>query len=257
MIARTALRHAVPPLLVVAVLLGAWELYVGSGGVDDLVLASPSQIATALYEDRGLLADNLGVTAIEVGFGVLVALVVGLALAVAIHLSPALRRALYPLMVGSQAVPLVVMAPLLVYWVGFGILPKLAIIAIICFFPVVVTTFDGLSRVDPDLRKLMRTLDASRWQAFRLTELPAALPAALSGARIAVAVAVIGSVLAEQSGSTAGLGHLMLQAIPALDTPRAYAAVVLLAAFAVALFSALGLAERRLLAHRPESDHRP
>jgi ABC-type nitrate/sulfonate/bicarbonate transport system permease component len=113
-----------------------------------------------------------------------------------------------------------------------------------------VTTFDGLRAVDPDLGKLMRTLDASRWQAFRFTELPAALPAALSGARIAVAIAVIGAVLAEQSGSTSGLGHLMLQAIPNLQTPRAYAAVAVMAGFAILLFYALGLAERRLLSHR-------
>lgn len=243
----------IAPLLVVAALVVAWQLYVDLGGVDELVLASPTQIAQALWEDRGLLLDDLGVFAVEVGLGIVVALVLGLALAVAIHTWPALRRALYPLMVGSQAVPLVILAPLLVYWVGFGILPKLAIIAVICFFPVVVTTYDGLRAVDPELGKLMRTLDASRWQAFRFTELPAALPAALSGARIAVAVAVIGAVLAEQSGSTRGLGHLMTQSIANLETPRAYAAVVLMAAFAIALFYALGLAERRLLSPRPPS----
>lgn len=248
------IRRAWPPLLLVALLIAAWQAYVDGGGVDDLVLASPSQIAQALWDDRSLLLDNLAVTGVEVGLGVLLALVLGLALGVLLHWSGLARRALYPLMVGSQAVPLVILAPLLVYWVGFGILPKLAIIALICFFPVVVTTYDGLSRVDPDLRKLMRTLGASRWQSFRLTELPAAVPAALSGARIAVAVAVIGAVLAEQSGSTRGLGHLMLQAIPNLETARAYAAVVVMAVFAIALFYALGLAERRLFAHhRPRS----
>lgn len=240
-----------PPLLVVALILGAWQLYVDGGGVDDLVLASPSQIAEALYDDRRLLLDNLGVTAVEVGLGTLLALVLGLVLGVLLHWSSLARRALYPLMVGSQAVPLVIFSPLLVYWVGFGVLPKLVIIALICFFPVVVTTFDGLRRVDPDLRKLMRTLDASRWQSFRLTELPAALPAALSGARIAVAIAVIGAFLAETSGSTKGLGHLLIQAIPALETPRAYAAAVVMAVFAIVLFYALGLAERRLFNHRP------
>lgn len=244
------IRRVWPPLLVLAVLLGAWEVYVDSGGVDDLVLAAPSQIATALWDDRSLLLDNLWVTAQEVGLGIVLALALGLVLAVAIDWFDVLRRALYPLMVGSQAVPLIILAPLLVYWVGFGILPKLAIIALICFFPVVVTTFDGLRAIDPELRKLMRTLGATRWQSFRLTELPAALPAALSGARIAVAIAVIGAVLAESAGSTSGLGHLMLQAIPNLETPRAYAAVVVLAAFAVLLFYALGLAERRLLGKR-------
>jgi putative hydroxymethylpyrimidine transport system permease protein len=240
------------PLLVLAVLIAGWELYVDGGGVDDLTLAAPSQIATAMWDDRGLLLDNLGVTAIEVGLGVLAAMALGLALALVIHLSPLARRALYPLMVGSQAVPLVILSPLLIYWVGFGVLPKLVIIALICFFPIVVTTFDGLNGVDPDLPKLLRTLDAGRWKVFRYAEMPAALPAMLSGARIAVAIAVIGAVLAEYTGSTSGLGHLMLQAIPQLETARAYAAVVILALFSVALFSSLGLAERRLLAYRPK-----
>lgn len=247
------IRKVWPPLLIVAVLIAAWQVYVETGGVDDLLLASPSQIAEALWDDRSLLLDNFVVTGTEVGVGVLIALALGLALGVLLHWSEFAHRALYPLMVGSQAVPLAIVAPVLVYWLGFGILPKVAIIVLICFFPVVVTTFDGLRRVDPELRKLMHTLGASRWQTFRLTELPAALPAALSGARIAVAVAVIGAVLAEYSGSTKGLGHLMFQAAPNLQTARAYAAVVVLATFAIVLFYALGLAERRLFNHRPRS----
>jgi putative hydroxymethylpyrimidine transport system permease protein len=240
-------------VLLVAGLLGAWELYADVGGVDDFILPAPSQIATALWEDRSLLWSNLLVTGQEVGLGILAALVLGFVLAVALHFSGALRRGVYPLLVASQAVPIVIIAPLLVVWFGFGIVPKLAIIALVCFFPVVVTTLDALRSVDPDQLKLMRTLDASRWQA------PAALPAALSGAKIAVAVAVIAAVFAEYAGSSEGLGHLMLQAIPQLETARAYAAVVLLAAFAVLLFSALALAERRLVpwAHRrPEGPHR-
>jgi putative hydroxymethylpyrimidine transport system permease protein len=239
--------------LIVAALLGGWELYADLGAVDDFILPAPSQIATALWDDRSLLGSNLLVTAEEVGLGILVALVLGFVLAVALHFSGALRRGVYPLLVASQAVPIVIVAPLLVVWFGFGMLPKLAIIALVCFFPVVVTTLDALRAVDPDQLKLMRTLDASRWQTFRWAEAPAALPAALSGAKIAVAVAVIGAVFAEYAGSSEGLGHLMLQAIPQLDTARAYAAVVLLALFAVALFGALALAERRLVpwAHRP------
>jgi NitT/TauT family transport system permease protein/putative hydroxymethylpyrimidine transport system permease protein len=252
-------RIVLPGVIVLA-LLAAWELYARLGPVDNFILPAPTEIADALWRDRGLLFDNLLVTAQEVGLGLLVALVLGFGLAVALHFSGTLRRGTYPLLVASQAVPIVIIAPLLVVWFGFGILPKLAIIALVCFFPIVVTTLDALGAVDPDQLKLLRTLDASRWQAFRYAEAPAALPAALSGAKIAVAVAVIGAVFAEYAGSSEGLGHLMLQAIPQLETPRAYAAVVLLAAFAVALFSTLALAERRLVpwAHRrQEGPNRP
>jgi putative hydroxymethylpyrimidine transport system permease protein len=233
--------------LALAALLGAWELYARLGSVTELILPAPSQVAEVGWRDRELLLSNLAVTAQEVAFGIALSLVAGFAFAVLLHLSPRVRRGLYPLLVGSQAVPLVVLAPLLVVWFGFGLLPKLIIIALVCFFPVVVTTLDALRAVEPERVKLLRTLDATRWQVLRWVELPAAAPGALSGAKIAVAVAVIGAVFAEYAGSEEGLGHLMLQAIPQLETARAYAAVVLLAVFAVSLFSALALAERRLV----------
>jgi ABC-type nitrate/sulfonate/bicarbonate transport system permease component len=237
---------------VLLVLLGAWEAYAQLGGVDDFILPAPTEVAGALWHDRSLLFDNLVVTAQEVVLGLLLALVAGAALAIALHFSPALRRALYPLLVGTQAVPIVTIAPLLVVWFGYGLLPKLVIVALVCFFPIVVTTLDGLRSVDPEQHKLLRTLGASRWQAFRWAEAPAALPAALSGAKIAVAIGGIAAVFAEYSGSERGLGHLLLQSIPQLETPRAWAAVVVLAALAVTCFSLLALAERRLApwAHR-------
>ena len=179
-----------------------------------------------------------------------------------IHLSPILRRAVYPLAIGSQAVPIAVIAPLLVFWWGFGVFPKLVVIVMICFFPVLVTTVDGLAAVDPDQLKLLRTLDASRWQAFRLAELPTALPAAISGARIALAVGVIGAYIAESqtatTGTYGGLGHEINADLTALQTPRAYAAAVVLFGLAIACFHALGLAERRLApwAGRPRGGNR-
>jgi putative hydroxymethylpyrimidine transport system permease protein len=142
-----------------------------------------------------------------------------------------------------------VIGVLLVFWWGFGLLPKLAVIALICFFPIVVTTVDGLDAVDPDQPKLLRTLDASRWQAFRFAELPAALPAALSGARIALAIGVIGAFIAETTtpttGAYPGLGRQILSDVN-FQTARAYAGTALLIAFAIACFYALGVAERRL-----------
>jgi ABC-type nitrate/sulfonate/bicarbonate transport system permease component len=237
----------IAPVLLAVALAGGWELYARLGGVDDFLLPAPSEIAQALVDDRGLLWDNFTVTAEEVLLGIALALVVGVGCAVALHLSMTLRRTAYPLLVGSQTIPIVIVAPLLVVWLGYDLAPKLAIVALVCFFPVTVTALDGLAGVDPDLRKLMRTLDASRLQTFARVEAPAALPAVFSGARIAVAVAVIGAVLAEQAGSSEGLGHLILQAIPQFETARAYAAVVILSAFAVLLFAAITLAERRLL----------
>jgi len=238
------------PVLLVAVLLGAWEAYVDAGSTSAFVLPAPHSVAVALWENAGLLAANLQPTAVEVGLGILLALGLGFLLAVAIHMSPGLRRGVYPLAIGSQAVPIAVIAPLLVFWWGFGVFPKLFVIVLICFFPVLVTTVDGLAAVDPDQLKLLRTLEASRWQAFRFAELPAALPAAISGARIALTVGVIGAYIAESQtatvGTYAGLGHEINADLTALQTPRAYAAAVVLFAFAIACFYALALAERRL-----------
>ncbi|HST56698.1 MAG TPA: ABC transporter permease [Solirubrobacteraceae bacterium] len=259
---RERIVRALPAGLLVLALLGVWELYVELGSANAFVLPAPHAIAAALWNNASLLSSNLAVTAEEVGLGILLALLSGFVLAVLIHFSPTLRRAVYPLAVGSQAVPIAVIAPLLVFWWGFGVWPKLAVIVLICFFPVLVTTVDGLRAVDPDQLKLLRTLDASRWQAFRFAELPAALPAAISGARIALAVGVIGAYIAESqtttSGSFAGLGHEINADLTALQTPRAYAAAVLLFVFAIFCFQTLTLAERRLApwANRPRGAHR-
>jgi putative hydroxymethylpyrimidine transport system permease protein len=243
-------RKLLPPLVLVLVLLGAWEAYVELGRVDSFVLPAPHEVAVSLWQNAGFLAQNLKPTAEEVVLGIVLALLVGFGLAVAIHLSPPLRRAIYPLAVGSQAVPIAVIAVLLIFWWGFGILPKLAVITLICFFPVLVTTVDGLASVDPDELKLLRTLDASRWQAFRFAELPAAIPAAISGARIALTVAVIGAYIAESetatTGAYAGLGHEIDADLTALQTSRAYAAAFVLFLFAIACFYTLALVERRL-----------
>jgi len=237
----------IAPLVLLALFVGAWELYTRVSNVDAFILPPPNEVAQSLWDDRSLLLSNLGVTAQEVGLGVIISLVVGGVLAFLLHVSPPLRRAAYPLLVSSQAIPFVILAPLLVFWFGFSISAKLAIVVIVCFFPIVVTTLDWLRNVDPELLKLMRTLDASRWQTLRMVEAPAALPAALTGAKIAVTVAVIGAVFAEYTGSEKGLGHLLLTSTPQLETARAWAATIVLAALAVALFSVLGIAQRVLV----------
>jgi putative hydroxymethylpyrimidine transport system permease protein len=236
------------PLTLLLALLGLWELYVDLGEVNPLVLPAPHAAVIAFWHNARLIGENLLVTAQTVGLGLLLALAVGFLVAFAIHFSAVLRRAVYPLAVGSQAIPFPALGPLLVFWWGFGILPKLVVVVMICFFPVLVTTVDGLSSVDPDQLKLLRTLDASRWQVFRFVELPAALPAAISGTRIAVAVGIIGAYIAEvtTAGTSAGLGHEIQIDLTALQTDRAWAAMAVLFVFAISCFYTLALAERRL-----------
>jgi len=253
------------PLAILLALVGAWELYAQLGPVDPLILPAPHQVAQALAcdappaddtvhcADRTLLWDNFPVTAGEILLGVLVAGAAGFACAIALHLSLALRRSTYPLLAASQTIPIPLIAPLLVVWLGFGLAPKLVIIGLVAFFPIVVTTLDALARVDRQQLNLLRTLGASRGRILRHVELPAALPGLFSGAKIAVVIAVIGAVFAEQAGSSSGLGHLVQQSIPNLETARAYAAVAILSAFAIVLFGLLTLAERAIVPWADES----
>jgi len=232
-------RAGLAPALVILALLGAWELAAQWNvladllSIEDFLVPAPSDIARSLWEDRSLLADDAWVTLKEVVLGFGAALAVGVALAILIHLSDTARRAVYPLLVASQTVPIIVIAPILVVWFGYGILPKVLIIALICFFPITVNAYDGLRSVDPELLKVMRTLGANRMQTLRRAELPWALPFVFSGAKIAIAVAVIGAVFAEWAGADSGLGHLILVSSSELSTSLTFAAIAVLSAIAV------------------------
>jgi putative hydroxymethylpyrimidine transport system permease protein len=242
---RRLVRDWGPPLLLLALVVAGWEAAARLGWVEDYLLPAPSEVARALVEDRDVLFPDAWVTAQEVLLGFVLALAAGLAVAVSLHLSPMLRRALYPIVVASQAVPVIVIAPILVIWFGFGMGPKLMVIALICFFPIVVNTLDGLRAVDRDQVRMLRTLGAGRWDLFRRLELPSALPYLFSGAKVAVAVAVIGAVFGELVGSDAGLGHAIQVGTAQLLTARVFAAVLLLAAMAIALFALVSAIERR------------
>jgi ABC-type nitrate/sulfonate/bicarbonate transport system permease component len=231
-------------VLVVTVLLAVWEVYVDLGGATPLLLPAPHAVAQALYDDRGLLWSSFLVTAQEVVLGILLATAAALALAALMHFFVSLRHAFYPVMVASQTIPIPMLAPVLVLWLGFGILPKLVVVALVSFFPIVVTTLAGFASVDAELIKLMRTFDATRRRVFQMVELPSALPGVFTGAKIAVVVAVIGALFAEQAGASAGLGYLFEQSINQLLTARAYAVVVVMSVFAIVLFALLTLAER-------------
>lgn len=232
-----------PAAALFVLLVVAWEAGVRIGSVPDYLFPSPSTVAEAAVEDRELLTDAAWVTTKEVVLGLLTAVGVALAIAVLLHHSALLRRTLYPLLIASQTVPIVVLAPILAILFGYGTEPKVVIVALICFFPLVVGTLDGLRSVDPGLLRLMRTLDASRWATFRRVEFPSALPQMFSGARVAVTYAPIGAVFGEWSGSTEGLGYVMLQATPLMRTPLVFAAIVVLTVQSVGLFLLVRLLE--------------
>ncbi len=238
------MRRYVLAALLLAGFVAAWQGVASLDSVDDLTLASPVEVVGAFQDDWSLLLDNAGVTLVEVLLGLAISVVLGAAFAVAMHLNGALREAAYPLLVASQAIPIVVLAPIFVLAFDYGIGPKLAIVALICFFPITVNLLDGMRSVEPELLKLMRSLGASRLQTLRKVELPASLPHFFSGLRVAATVSVIGAVFGEWAGADEGLGRLVLLGNNQLQTPRVYAGIVILTLMAVALFALATLAER-------------
>jgi ABC-type nitrate/sulfonate/bicarbonate transport system permease component len=214
------------------------------------LLPPPSAVAETLVVERELLFEHGIVTLSEVLIGFGLALIAGILLAAAIDSSPTLDRALYPLLVASQTVPVPALAPLLLIWFGYGLLPKVLVTALIAFFPIVVNMVEGLRSTDPEVIALLRSFGAGRWTRFRLARLPSALPFLFAGARIAVAVAVIGAVFGELVGAQAGLGYLLTRAMAQFQTARVVAAILLLSLMGVGLFGGVALLERLLLPWR-------
>ena len=231
-------------LVLLALFVLAWQGVASLHSVDDLIVASPTETLDTLGDDSGLLWDNAVVTLVEVLLGLAIAIPLGIALAVAMHLVRPIRDAAYPLLVGSQAIPIVVLAPIFVLAFDYGMGPKVAIVALISFLPITINLLDGLRSVPPELLKLMRSMGASRLRTLRSVELPFSLPFLFSGLKIAATVSVIGAVFGEWAGADEGLGRLVLLANNQLQTPRVYAGTVVLTLMAVALFAMVVLIER-------------
>ena len=237
-------RRWLPALLIVLAILALWEAYVRIFDVQTWLLPAPSAIAVALVQDAGLLWHHTWVTLTEIIVGFGAALICGVLLATAIGMSRTLERALYPFIIASQTIPIIVIAPMLLIWVGYGLAPKVIVVALISFFPIVVNMVDGLKSVDRDMVNLMRTLGANRRQVFFKVQVPTSLPYLFSGMRVAIAVSVIGAVIGEWVGSSEGLGYLMLRSKPQFLTERVFASIVILSALGIGLFASVGILER-------------
>ena len=244
------------PTAFLATLIGCWQLAASTGvladvfGLEEFLVPSPAEIADALWQSRSLLAENAWVTLREILLGIACALVLGVAFAVAMHFSGFVLRSTYPLVIASQTIPIIAIAPILVIWFGFGIVPKIIVVALVCFFPITVAALNGLSSADPEAAKLMRTLYASRWQIFRRVSAPAALPYLFTGIKISIVFAPIGALFGEWTGASSGLGHQILQDNAQLEIARLFAAVAILSAIGLTLFGLVALAERRVVRWR-------
>jgi NitT/TauT family transport system permease protein len=235
------------PLVGFALILTFWQAYVDLFHVSRIVLPSPSDILKVSWQRYDLLLNETWPTFLESVYGFALALLIGVPMAVCVANSRILNLSLYPILIATQSVPKVAIAPIILVWFGLGMQSKLAIAFLVAFFPVVVDTATGLQATPPGLIELGRSLRASRWQMFWKVQLPAALPFVFSGAKVAVTLAVIGAVIGEFVGATNGLGNLLLSANSQLDGPLAWAALIWLSVLGILLFVSVELAQKLIM----------
>jgi ABC-type nitrate/sulfonate/bicarbonate transport system permease component len=238
------LRRVGPPVLLVVAILVVWEAYVRLAGLDPIVLPSPSRVLTALWDARDVALTHLVPTVIEALIGCAVSAAFAIAVAIALDRWPPARRAIEPVLVTSQTIPIVAIAPLFVIWFGFGLLPKVLIVVLVTFFPVVVALLDGFGRIEPAAEDLLESFGATHRQNFRLLRWPSALPSLFTGLRISVVYAVIGAIFGEYVGATEGLGIWMKLSQTSFRTDLVFGAIFLTAIVSIGLYLAVGVVER-------------
>ncbi len=252
-----AMRAALAPATTVAAALAAWQVIAVTSGLPPFVLPSIERVAAAGWNTRAALGDAIASTLLETALGLGISLALGVGLAAIMDWSRLMRRALYPLLVASQTVQIMAIAPLLIIWFHFGLTPIVIIVVLVCFFPLAVNTADGLASADPDLIALLRAMGATRAQIWRLVRLPSALPSFFSGLRVAVTYSIVGATIAEWVGGSVGLGNYMLVSWHSLATDQVFVAIVVTTVLSMGLFALVALIERALLpwyysAHRTQ-----
>jgi len=241
------LKSLLPPVLLVIALFAIWQIYVDVSAISASILPSPLRIANALVNAFPEIWDNTLVTLLETLLGFTVALTLGFLFAMLLDNSLLAKRAIYPLLVASQTIPLIAIAPLLIIWFGFDMLPKIIIVWLVCFFPITVGGVDGFAGVDPDAEKIFRALGASKRQLFWKLRLPTALPSLFSGIRIAVTYSVAGAILGEYAGAQKGLGRLISLYARSFNRELVFAVVFVTAIFSLLLFGLVSLVQWRVM----------
>lgn len=241
---RDTLEGAWRPALFLLAVLVLWSAATSLGWVKPYLVPAPWAVAAEFGHDAGLLAKHTQITLFETVVGFVVAVVIGLAFAVAIVYSRAVERTLYPLLLIAQVIPKIAVAPLFVVWLGFGIAPKILVAVLIAFFPVVISGVAGLRTVDPELLDLAATMGAPQWKTFLKIRFPAALPQIFAGLKVAVTLAVTGAVVGEFVGANQGLGYLLLIANGNLNSPLLFAGLIVMSLIGIVLFLLIEIAEK-------------
>ena len=238
------LRDFGPAILLIAGLLALWEVVSRAVEMPPWLLPAPSDIGASFGEAAPLLGPHVAATVTAAAAGYALALASAVVLAAAIDRWGLARRAIYPLLVTSQTIPTFALAPLLAIWFGFGLLPKVLVVALVCFFPIVVATVGGLRAADKEMLDLVRGMGASDRQLFLKVRLPAAVPSVISGMKIAATYSVIGAVIAEWTGASQGLGLYLLRASNSFQTDQVFAVIAVIALLSIALFGCVELVGR-------------
>jgi NitT/TauT family transport system permease protein len=234
------------PLLTLSLVIVAWQLVVVGFRVPEYLLPAPSGIAAAMAGEWRYLALHSAVTLYEILWGFVLAAVVGVPLAMLIVYSPVIERSVYPLLVATQAVPKIAVAPLLIFWAGLGLFPKILVAFAISFFPIVIDTVVGLRSVEPELLYLARSMGAGERKIFLKIRFPSALPNVFAGLKVSVTLATVGAIVGEFIQADRGLGYALQQATSVINTQLAFATIFLLAVMGIALFVAVEALEHRL-----------
>jgi ABC-type nitrate/sulfonate/bicarbonate transport system permease component len=238
------LKSTLPPLVIVLLILAAWQIGSETGALPHYIFPPPTTVVKEIFEQPGLFWENAKTTLLEIALGGVIGIIFGFLIGSLIAMSRILRAAFYPLVVASQSVPILALAPLLILWLGFGIAPKIVIVVQIVFFPVAVAAIQGLSTVDPAIMVFGETLGASKWELFWKVRFPSMLPYLFAGLKISLSYAAIAAVIAEYIGATTGLGALMSRANSGYETNVLVAAVVLVTLIGLLLFVLTVLVER-------------
>lgn len=241
------------PLATFVGLLVLWEAFTHVARLPSWLLPAPSAIGAALYDWRLEILQHSLVTLYETIVGFAMSIVVGIPLAVAVVYSPFLQKTIYPILLALQSVPKVAIAPLLALWIGFGALPKIIVVFLVCFFPIVVATATGLQSVPPQMLDLIRSLSASSFQTFVKIRFPTAMPHIFVGLKIAITFAVIGAVIGEFVGSESGLGYLILVSSSQSRTPLSFAALLVLTVMSIVLYYLIEYLERLVVPWAPKN----